>query len=149
MKLSVNVTLVVDDCICDRETMTSNSKKSKKNKLKMKEFVCKWKESQKEVVAKQEDKLSEVVVLYSERDDHDNWITCEVCSEEFENQEELDQHQEELYEVFENACAREREKEDYIECKDCEYSTNSIYYFGRHTKQVVLKITKKILKKRW
>ena len=107
--------------------------KSKKSKLKMKEFVCKWKESQKEVVVKQEDKLAEVVVLYSERDDHENWITCEVCPEEFENQEELDQHQEELYEVFENACAREREKEDYIQCKDCEYSTDNFYDLGRHT----------------
>ena len=56
----------------------------------MKDFVCKWKASQKEVDAKQE-------------------------------------------EVFENACAREREKEDYIQCKDCEYSTYNFYYFGRHT----------------
>ena len=50
-----------------------------------------------------------------------------------ENQEELDQHQEELYEVFENACACEREKEDYIQCKDCEYSTDNFYDLGRHT----------------
>ena len=61
-------------------------------------------------------------------------FTCEACCAEFDAEELFDQHQEPYkYEVCGNDCAREREKEDYIQCKDCEYSTDNFYYFGRHT----------------
>ena len=123
--------------------ISKKSQKSEKSKSKMKEFVSKWKALQKEVDANTkevDDELSEVVGKVDDsennRDDLENLkqFTCEACSAEFDEEELFNQHQEPYeYEVYGNDCAREREKEDYIQCKDCEYSTDNFYDLGRHT----------------
>ena len=86
----------------------------------MKQYVSKWKASQKEV--------EEVCTLSVCKDV--KVFTCDVCEEEFQEQEEFDKHQEPV-EIIQSMFGKEFEV--YIQCKDCEYSTDNFYVFGKHT----------------